>query len=329
MDLGPLNFNCKVGAKHYDILRKRENQMQILVTGGSGFVGQNLTKRLIADGHNVTIVSTGTEPKIDGVKKVLYMGLTGIDMKECQGMDVVIHQMANNDTRCTDKNEMERANVFGPIKLFEVAANFGCKKFVYASSTAVYGASPAPYYEDRTEIKPLNVYGESKAKFDAFAMRFSRDYHVYVTGLRYCNIYGPGEEHKGKRMSMIGQIIRQIKAGVSPKLFTDGEQKRDWIYVDDVVNANLLAMSRDEGKFGEIYNIGSGKAETFNDIVKTTVKNMIVPLQATTPEYIDCPFKDEYQDFTECCIDKAKRDLGFEPKYDLQLGIKEYLKHLS
>lgn len=301
--------------------------MRVLVTGGSGFIGQHLTKRLIKDGHEVLITSTGAEPKVEGVHKVLYMGLTGIDWKEINKLDVVFHQMANNDTRCSDEREMFLANVYGPSQLFDKAAAGGCKRFVYASSTAVYGESPAPYVEDKTEVRPLNVYGHSKAKFDTFAMKFARDYDVTVTGLRYCNVYGPGEEHKGKRMSMIGQIINSMLNNETVKLFTDGEQKRDWIHVSDVVEANLLAMNREKGRAGEIYNIGSGKAETFNTIIEIIrIFRRSYPMNSAV-EYIDCPFADEYQNFTECNIDKARRDLGFEPKYDLALGISNYLLH--
>lgn len=297
-------------------------KLRILVTGGGGFIGRNLTQKLIDLGHKVTITSTGSEP-IAGTHKVLYMSLEGIDWNFVEGQDVVFHQMANNDTRCMDRNEMWRANVYGPIQLFDVAYRGGCRNFVYASSTAVYGNAPAPYTEE-TPIKPLIPYAESKADFDKFAMKFALENGVSVTGLRYCNVYGPGESSKGKRMSMIGQILRSLIENKSPKLFTDGSQLRDWCYVKDVVDANLLAMQA-EPETGVIYNIGSGVASSFNEIIQ--IGNDVLG-KNIKPTYIDCPFPDEYQNHTQCEIEKATRGMAFSPKYNLRSGIEEYVAAL-
>lgn len=289
--------------------------MKILVTGGSGFIGRHVTKRLVDEGHEVTITSSGSEPKVPGVSKILYYGLEGIDWRMIYGQDVVIHQMANNDTRCKDESEMFRANVFGPIKMFVSAYEGGCRKFVYASSCAVYGASPAPYVEGVTEEKPLNVYGQSKVQFDQFAMKFAKDYNVSVTGLRYANVYGPGEELKGKRMSMIGQMCRDMLKGKPPALFAPGDQRRDWVFIKDVVEANMLAMTRSSlASRGNIYNIGSGTSATFNELF-TTIREWMtdnygwlederVLQKLESPKYVPCPFTAEYQSFTQCDIEK-------------------------
>jgi ADP-L-glycero-D-manno-heptose 6-epimerase len=297
--------------------------MKILVTGGSGFVGRNLTERLIRDGHEVTITSTGTEPMIPGVKKIVYMGLEGIDWSQAEDKDAVIHLMANNDTRCIDEKEMIRANYQGSIRLFEVAYKSGCRKFIYASSTAVYGNSPAPYIEDETPEEPLNVYGESKRMFDDYIRQIPTSHEVQTVGFRYCNIYGPGEDQKGKRMSMIGQMIRKLLKVEKPKLFKWGEQKRDWVHVQDVVEANILALHSDKSG---IYNIGSGVASTFNEITDI-LQHYFGEL--AIPEYIDCPFESEYQNHTECCIEKARRELGFSPGFDLRSGIEDYIRTFS
>lgn len=300
--------------------------MKILVTGGGGFIGRNLTQKLIEEGHEVTITTTGSEPDLK-VHKVLYMSLEGIDWSYVGGQDVVFHQMANNDTRCNDFQEMMRANFYGPIKLFIEAAEGGCKKFIYASSTAVYGNSPAPYTEDTT-LDPLNYYANSKSKFDKFAMQFAKERNVSVVGLRYCNVYGPGETQKGRRMSMVGQMMQNILSNTPVSLFKDGNQKRDWVYVKDVVNANLLAMNSDVSG-GNIYNIGSGNCWTFNEVYEAIWREIeLRGIQASKHpiNWIDCSFSDSYQNHTECCIDKARKELKYEPQYDLTAGISDYMK---
>jgi ADP-L-glycero-D-manno-heptose 6-epimerase len=306
--------------------------MRVLVTGATGFVGRHIVDRLVAEGHEVTITSSGTGPHHPGVKKIYYRGIEGIDLSAFYEKDAIIHQFANNDTRCMDEKEMFRANVYGAIKMFVTAAQGGCKKFIYASSTAVYGASPAPYVEDVTPVKPLNVYGLSKAKFDEFAMKFAEDYKVSVTGLRYCNVYGPGETHKGKRMSMVGQLLRQMLKFKRPVIFKDGEQKRDWIYVKDVVEMNVAALTHSDEPVGRIFNCGSGVATSFNEIISTINDLMHEKMGIVTrlePEYIDCPFVDEYQAYTLCAMKKASESLAFSPRYDLRSGIDEYLRDLT
>lgn len=300
--------------------------MKILVTGGSGFVGRNLTKKLVEDGHEVMITSTGNEPHIDGITKVLYAGLNGVNYRQLPSLDAVIHLMANNDTLYQDRQEMFRLNVDEPRDLFYQTKAKGCKCFIYASSTAVYGSQPAPYIESETAVLPLNVYGESKAAFDEFAMEFAKNFSLTVYGFRYCNIYGPGEEQKGKRMSMIGQILRQVIKGETPRLFEFGEQKRDWVFVTDVVQANLKALQQKDSGKGEIYNIGSGVAHTFNEIINYATK---VTGKSINPIYVSCPFEGAYQNHTECDISKAKRELGYEPEFSLERGIETYFKNLT
>jgi ADP-L-glycero-D-manno-heptose 6-epimerase len=254
------------------------------------------------------------------------MGLEGINWKNVAGQDAVIHLMANNDTLCTDREEMMRANVYGPIKLFTTAVKGGCKRFVYASSTAIYGDSPAPYCESLTPAKPLNIYAESKLMFDKYAMTFAEASKVSVIGLRYCNIYGPGEEDKGRRMSMIGQIIRKRMKNQPIKLFEFGEQKRDWVYIKDVVRANALALLATKGNTQFICNIGSGKAHSFNKVVETIDKELNSKSEI---HYIPCPFEAQYQHYTECKIDIAKEILGYCPEFDLEVGIKDYIASFS
>tara|TARA_Y100000034_G_scaffold135726_1_gene208803 strand:+ start:738 stop:1670 length:933 start_codon:yes stop_codon:yes gene_type:complete len=308
--------------------------MKILITGATGFIGSNILKALVKENHEITVIaSTHTEHPIPPVHKVCYLGLEGLNWKEAYGKDVIIHQAANNDTQFQDQGEMYRANVFGPIRLFHQAFKGGCRKFIYASSTAVYGNQPAPYTEDTTLPKPLTIYGETKEKFDHFAMGFAEENGVDVIGFRYCNVYGPGESHKGPRASMIYQLIHQL-IKMPPAtlkgcatLFKDGEQKRDWIYVDDVVSANMKAL-HSEGISG-VFNCGTGVATSFNRLVE--IIKEACPSQADFMDvrYIENPYEKTYQTHTECDITKMREELNFSPHFDIELGIKAYLKRLA
>ena len=293
--------------------------MRILVTGGTGFVGSNLVARLLQEGHDVLITGHDAEQRIPGFQgKYLQPTFLGIDWEAIGAVDVLFHQAAVNDTTLLDEREMLRANVSASQELFRRVAAGGCRRIVYASSTAIYGDAPAPYRED-TPARPLNPYARSKKLLEEFASGFARENpQVTIVGLRYCNVYGPGESHKGKRASMIYQLARQMTRG-NPRLFKYGEQKRDYLYVDDAVRANLLAAQAAESC---IVNCGSGRAVSFNDLVSQL--NRVLGVDRT-PEYIDNPYEDRYQSHTECDMTLAKQKLGFVPEFDLTKGLAAYL----
>lgn len=304
--------------------------MKILVTGGSGFIGTKLAERLVQEGHEVFITSSGNRPSPNHVK-TLYRGLNGINWQEIRhgGFEAVFHQMANNDTRCLNDRVMMQANFFDTVKLFNELWRSGCNRFVYASSTAVYGNQPTPYKRS-TPLDPLNTYARSKAELDLFMERWANRHGVQVASLRYCNVYGPGEEHKGTRMSMIGQIAQTILNDKSVRLFKDGTQMRDWVHVDDAVNANLGALTamshRDNGL--RVYNVGSGFKITFNQLVRDIFQTLPTDMRVLRLiEYFDCPFVDMYQNDTSCCLEEIKQDGIFEPR-SLTRGLEAYMTYL-
>ena len=173
-------------------------------------------------------------------------------------------------------------------------------------------------FEGKTKQIPLNPYGESKKLLDEFAIQFAKENpDVVIVGLRYCNVYGPRDSHKGKMRCYITQMAEQMTQR-NPKMFKDGEQKRDYIYVKDIVKANLLAA---QAKESCIVNCGSGKAITFNEVVK--MLNKILGTNRV-PDYIDNPYIGKYQDYTECDMTLAKEKIGFVPEFDIEKGLKDY-----
>lgn len=290
--------------------------MRVLVTGGTGFVGSRLATRLASEGNEVWI--TGREGEAG-----LPEGCSLVGWEEASRLvvDACMHQAANNDT-LDESMEMMDSNVFAPARLFHALASKGCRRFVYASSTAVYGNRPAPYKET-TEPDPLNIYAKSKLIFEEFAMSFAEESDSSVFGLRYCNVYGPGESHKGRRASMVMQIALQMLSGLRPRIFREGEQRRDWVHVEDVVEANMACLSADEGG---VFNVAGGRGVSFNRLVGIVNEELGVSLE---PEYMDCPFTERYQNDTQCDISKARHVMGWSPRVTVEEGVKSYLTFLG
>ena len=307
--------------------------MKTLVTGGTGFVGSHLVRALLKLGCEVFVIgSRGEIPVPKGVHFFSY-SYAGVDWARMHNllngdpMDVIFHLAADNDTTVTNTDDMWFTNVKSSMVLFEHAISMGCKKIIYASSAAVYGNTPPPHRESGP-TDPLNAYGKSKKHLEEIAHQFDDkslmgERPLVVTiGLRYCNIYGPGEAKKGKRASMIYQLAQQIRKG-PPRLFGDGEQKRDYIFIDDVIRANLLAMEVNDTC---VINIATGEATSFNKLV--SILRMTVPtdIDWDETEYVPNPYEGAYQSHTQCDMTVAKEILGFVPKYDISRGIAEYYK---
>jgi ADP-L-glycero-D-manno-heptose 6-epimerase len=165
---------------------------------------------------------------------------------------------------------------------------------------------------------PLNTYAFSKVCMERLAKRYESRLSFPIVGLRYSNVYGPGEAHKGRLASMIHQLAMQMRAGKRPRIFTAGEQKRDFVYIDDVVDANLCAMN---AKASDVFNGGAGRSWSFNEVVAELNRVLHTDLQ---PDYFDNPYGFT-QDWTETDQTRARDRLGYQPKFDLRAGIDAYL----
>jgi ADP-L-glycero-D-manno-heptose 6-epimerase len=293
--------------------------MRVLVTGATGFVGSNLALALEDAGHDVVAIGSRGEQELPEFRgKLLYRHGADLPLSEVGDVDILFHQGANADTSVKDRDQMFRDNLETSKVLFAYASSHGVKHIVYASSTAVYGNLPTPYKESGP-IVPLNPYAESKAALDEYAMEFASEYpDIRVIGLRYCNVYGPRESHKGKMASMIRQLAMQMREG-NPRIFKWGEQEREHIYVKDVVQANMLALNASESA---VLNCSSGDPTSFNEL--TRILNEVMGLERV-PEYIDNPFEATYQNHIACDISRINSVIGFVPQFSVTAGIKDYL----
>ncbi len=295
------------------------NFMNVLLTGTNGFIGYNLAKTLIETGYNV-ITFKSRYPICNKNLNLSYINShwNECDLSEINKIDLLIHHSSITDTFFDDKNLMFKSNVSDAISLFREALNKSCKKIIYASSMQVYGNAKIPFTENSYN-NPLNYYALSKLYLEEEVKQIANEFKdVSFIGLRYGNVYGPSESHKNRMASMVRQIgCQMIKS--SPKLYKYGEQKRDFIYITDVIDAIISSFQINESI---ILNIGSGVGISFNRIVE--LFNFAFNLNRK-PIYIDNPFYDKYQNDVILDISLAKRKIGFFPKISIEEGIKHYI----
>lgn len=312
----------------------------IIVTGGAGFIGSNIVKMLNNRGKTDILV---VDDLTDGTKFVNLVDCDFIDYQDKddfildvlngefdeEDIEAVFHQGACSDTTEWNGKYMMDNNFEYSKQLLHYCLERQIP-FIYASSAAVYGKGTI-FKEERQFEKPLNVYGFSKFQFDQYVRDISPYAKSQIVGFRYFNVYGPREQHKGKMASVAFHHNNQIKDGGVVKLFdayegyAAGEQKRDFVYVEDVANVNLWFMDHPD-KSG-IFNVGTGRSQAFNDIAKSVIewhgKGKL--------EYIPFPdnLKGRYQSFTQADISKL-REAGYTaPFKTVEQGVKAYLDWLN
>lgn len=304
-----------------------KSRKKYLVTGGAGFIGSNIAKTLEAKGHEVTVLDdfskNGHFKNLIGFKGNVITADLFEYMPHDMYFDAIFHEAAFTDTTVTDQKAMMEQNVEAFKNVLAFAAENEIKKVIYASSAATYGNGPIPNIENQP-TQPENIYGFSKAIMENVAKQFSEDNHdMKIIGLRYFNVYGMGESFKGKMASMVYQLYKQIKAGQRPRIFKQGEQQRDFVYVKDIVKINLCALAN--GKETGVYNAATGVSRDYNAVVSCLNKELGTNLE---PEYIDNPYP-FFQLKTQADISLAKEKLGYEPDYSLEAGIADYVALLE
>ena len=310
----------------------------IIVTGAAGFIGSCLVSKLNQEGFlDIVIVDDFSDStKMKNLEGKKYSQQIHRDdfinwLKDNQRLvQIIFHIGARTDTTEFNKEIFDKLNLNYTKDIWNVCGEFGLP-LVYASSAATYGLGEFGY-EDNHEIieklKPLNPYGDSKNDFDKWAIKQERKPYFWV-GLKFFNVYGPNEYHKDRMASVIFHAYNQIKEKGEVKLFRshnpnykDGEQLRDFVYVKDLVEVCyfLLHHRKDSG----IYNLGSGKARTFLDLVKNTFSALH---KEPTINFIDTPIdiRDKYQYFTEANMTKLK-SIGYScPFHTLEEGVTDYV----
>jgi len=312
----------------------------IIVTGGAGFIGSNLVSRLNRFGRDDIIIvdDLSDSRKIKNISDLNFCDyidyldfLNVIENRDYfSKIDVIFHQGACSDTTVTDANYVMKVNFDYSKKMLKWAFNQE-SQFIYASSASVYGMGKNGFVESRECETPLNPYAFSKFLFDQYVRTKLSMQKSQIVGLRYFNVYGPREQHKGPMVSTVFQFNKQLKDNGKLKLFKgtdgykDGDQKRDFIYVEDVVDVNKWFF--ENKKISGIFNVGTGVSRSFNDLANSITKFY----QFGEKEYIDFPEKliGKYQSFTKGSLVKL-RSAGYKENFiTLEEGVNRYLSYLN
>jgi UDP-glucose 4-epimerase len=302
--------------------------MKILLTGGCGFIGSNIAEKLVNLGHEVIIVdnlSSGKEANIAGFKdKVqLYIkDIRSIDASFLKGVDCILHQAALRTVPKSFLNPKEfyEVNVIGTLNLILAAKESGVKKIVLASSSSVYGEQSLFPVKESMATNPISPYADSKLSTEHIAAMFSSK-EMPIVCLRYFNIFGIRQALDDEYSAVIPKFITKIKNNDNPIIFGDGEQKRDFTYIDDVVSANIQAMYHGNG----VYNIGNGKPKSINQLYRAL--NIIMGKEIR-PEYAPARKGDIRK--SHAGISKAIVELNWKPKISFEEGLKRTVKwHLE
>tara|TARA_Y100000592_G_C5401044_1_gene283112 strand:+ start:54 stop:923 length:870 start_codon:yes stop_codon:yes gene_type:complete len=289
------------------------------VTGGCGFIGSHIVDRLVGLGHKVIVIDDLSAPENEEFyfnEKAHYWE-KDISKEDCEsifsGVDYVFHLAARSRIQPTIGNPGEcfEVNTVGTQRVLEWSRMHSVKKIIYSSTSSLYGHQNSIPFQPNMPSDCLNPYSMSKWMGEQICKLYNQMYDVSSVVLRYFNVYGPREPIKGEYAPVIGLFKRQKAAGTPMTIVGDGSQKRDFTYIDDVVDANICAMNSDIDH--GIYNIGTGKNYTISEISRM-IKGETVNIPSRPAEVYE----------TLADISKTIRDLKWKPKYDLSDKINEY-----
>jgi nucleoside-diphosphate-sugar epimerase len=307
--------------------------MRALVTGGAGFIGSHLASRLLADGHEVRVLdnfSTGSRANLAPLADSVELVEGDIQSYErahnaVQGCEVVFHEAAlpSVPRSIQDPLTSHAVNVIGTLNILLASRDSGVRRVVFASSSSIYGADPTlPKSEDRAPM-PIAPYAVAKLAAEGFCRSFSEVYGLETVALRYFNVFGPGQDPLSQYAAVIPRFITALMEGRAPVVFGDGEQSRDFTYIDNVIDANLLAASAPDVS-GHTFNIACGDRISLNRLLDDLRQILGSEIEANYVEARPGDVKHSLAD-----IGKAEDMLDYSPTIDFSEGLQRTVAYLQ
>lgn len=316
--------------------------MRVLVTGGAGFIGSHLVERLVRDHHQVTVLddfSTGSRANLASVEgKVRLVEGTVVSPEDCRtalagGVEAVLHHAAIPSVVDSVKDPVgtHGANLTGTLNLLWAAREAGVRRFVFAGSTAVYGEEPeVPTSEDALP-RPMSPYAVQKLGSEGYCLAFRGLYGLLTFSLRYFNIFGPRQDPNSPYGAVVPKLVTAMLRGEAPVVHGDGEQSRDFCYVENVVEANLLALAAPPEAAGRAYNIGCGESYSVNQLFQALREILAAQMdregdraaaaryRAMIPETGEARPGDVRRSFAD--IGRVRKELGYRVTVSFQEGL--------
>lgn len=313
---------------------------KILVTGAAGFIGSNLCETLLDKGNEVVALDNYSTGKKENIEHLFdHPSFTFIQgdirnlsdcVKAVSGVDYILHQAALGSVPRSIKDPITSndVNVSGFLNMLKASKDGGVKRFVYAASSSTYGDSVAlPKVEDKIG-KPLSPYAITKYVNELYADVFSKTYGIETIGLRYFNVFGRKQDPKGAYAAVIPKFVSQLMKGESPVINGDGEYSRDFTYIDNVIQANLLSLVvKEKEALNTVYNIAYGERSTLNELTGY-LKDYLSRVDESVRDIpiLHGPNREGDIPHSLASIDKAKKLLNYNPQYSLQKGLEEAIK---
>lgn len=307
--------------------------MKLLITGGAGFVGSHLVRRTLALGHDVVVLdnlSTGRRENLEEVADHLefFEGDITIpsDVEQAiTGCDAVLHQAAlpSVPRSIADPAASHEVNATGTLNVLIAARDAGVERFVFASSSSVYGATPGLPKQEEMPTLPLSPYAVAKSAAESYCRSFHGLYDLETVALRYFNVFGPRQDPASEYAAVVPRFIQAFRAETPPTIYGDGETSRDFTYVENVVDANMAALEAPAAP-GNVYNIACGERITLNQLAAGLRAQL-----NTDIEPVHGPARPGEVRHSLADVSRARKDLGYEPRIGLTEGLHRTVTHLT